>query len=175
MWKAVLVATTALAIAGSAIAGSSAVFAQQPAPGADATQRPDAAPHWRPSADDLSAILDGRIAELRTALKLTADQEKNWPAFEQAIRDNAKARRDRMAAGRDQPRPSDLIERLQRRADAMTGAAANLKRLAEAAKPLYDSLDEGQKNRFAFLIRSMGPHRMAFRGIEHDHRGPPGR
>jgi hypothetical protein len=174
MWKTVLAATTALTIAASA-----AVFAQQPPAAPEAAQRGDAAqaqaPRWRPSAEDLDAILDGRIAELKTTLKLTPEQEKNWPAFEQAIRDIAKARRDRMAAADTRPRSTDLIERMQRRADAMTGAAANLKRLAEAAKPLYDSLDEGQKHRFAFLIRTMGPHRFAFRGHEHDHRAPMGR
>jgi zinc resistance-associated protein len=170
MWKTVLAATTALVIA-----GSSAAFAQQLAAADDAAQRPDAAQQWRPSPEDLNAILDGRIAEFKTTLKLSAEQEKNWPAVEQAIRDIAKARRDRIAAGRDQPRPTDLIERLEHRADAMTGAAASLKRLAEAAKPLYQSLDDGQKHRLAFLIHTMGPHRMAFRGPEHDRRGPPGR
>jgi hypothetical protein len=172
MLKTVLAATTALTLAASA-----AVFAQQQPAAPEAAQRGDAAqaPRWRPSAEDLDAILDGRIAELKTTLKLTPEQEKNWPTFEQAIRDITKARRDRMAAAGTQPRATDLIERMQRRADAMTGAAANLKRLAEAAKPLYDSLDEGQKHRFAYLIRTMGPHRFAFRGPEHDRRAPMGR
>jgi len=109
---------------------------------------------------------------IRTALKLNADQEKSWPAFEQAVRDNAKARRDRMAAGRDHPRSGAPIDRMHRRADAMTAAAAGLKRLAAAARPLYQSLDDGQKHRFAYLVHTLGPHRMAFRGPEHDHRGP---
>jgi len=170
MRKRVLAATTVLVTMASSVA-----FAQQPAAGADAAQHSDAAPSWRPSPEDLSAILDGRIAELKTTLKLNAEQEKLWPAFEQAVRDNAKARRDHMSAGRDQPRSGDLIDRMQRRADAMTVAAASLKRLAEAARPLYQSLDEGQKHRFAFLMRTLGPHRMAFRGPEHDRRGLPGR
>jgi hypothetical protein len=175
MWKTVLAGTAALAIAGSSLA----VAQQAAAP--DTAQRPDAAQRWRPSADDMAAITDGRIAELKTALRLTPDQEKSWPAFEQAIRERAKEREARWAERRDRPRGGDLIERLERRADAMAGAGAGLKRLAEAAKPLYQSLDESQKHRFAFLIRHMGPHHMAFhgpdqdrRGPEHDRRGPAG-
>jgi len=176
MWKAVLAATTAVAIAGSSL-----VYAQERPAGSDAG-RPDAAQRWRPSAEDMNAMLDARIIGLKTALKLTPEQEKNWPAFEQTIRDLAKARQARMAARRDHPRDDpggiDLIERLEQRASAMTDAAANVKRLADAAKPLYLSLDEGQKHRFAFMIHALGPRRMAFsaghdRG-EHEHgRGGP--
>ncbi|MGA2127770.1 MAG: Spy/CpxP family protein refolding chaperone [Xanthobacteraceae bacterium] len=162
-----------------AMVATSTAFAAQPAAGDNAAQRPEATQRWRPSAEDLGAILDGRIAELKTALKLNADQEKNWPAFEQAVRDDAKARRDRIAAARDRiaaardrPRPGDPIDRMHRRADAMTAAAAGLERLAAAAGPLYQSLDDGQQRRFAHLIRTLGPHRVAFRGPQHDHRGP---
>jgi zinc resistance-associated protein len=42
---------------------------------------------------------------------------------------------------------------LRQGADAMTTRAANLKKLADAAEPLYKSLDEGQKHRFGMLLR----------------------
>jgi len=147
MWKTVLAGTAALAIAGSSFA-----LAQQP--NAPAAQ-------WRPSAEDISALTDARIAGLKAALKLTPDQEKNWPPVEQAIRDLAKARFDRMTARRDQPQPADAIERLRRRADAMTERAAGLKRLADASEPLYRSLDEAQKRRLAFMTRAFSG-RLAF-------------
>ena len=35
----------------------------------------------------------------------------------------------------------------------MTARAASLKKLADAAEPLYKSLDDGQKRRFAMLLR----------------------
>jgi len=41
-------------------------------------------------------------------------------------------------------------------ADAMTQRAANLKKLADASEPLYKSLDDAQKRRFAALIRMGG-------------------
>ena len=37
---------------------------------------------WRPSAEDISAFADARIAALKAGLRLTPDQDKNWPAFE---------------------------------------------------------------------------------------------
>ncbi len=38
----------------------------------------------------------------------------------------------------------------------MDARAASLKKLADAAEPLYKSLDEGQKHRFAMLLRTGG-------------------
>ncbi|MBI3705358.1 MAG: Spy/CpxP family protein refolding chaperone, partial [Rhizobiales bacterium] len=135
MWKTVLAGTAALAIAGSSL-----VYAQQGPGGPDRTQR------WHPSAEDISALGDARIAALHAGLKLTAEQEKNWPALESALRDFAKQRSERFAARASTDRPKDAVERLTLRADAMTQRGAALKKLAEAAGPLYKSLDEGQKN-----------------------------
>jgi len=125
---------------------------------------------WRPSPQDLSAFADARIAALHAGLQLNADQEKNWPAFEQALRDFSKLRIERLAA-RDQAQPqqpqsANPIERLQRRADTMTTRGTALKRIADAAAPLYQSLDDAQKHRFMMLARVMRPHerhRMAAR------------
>src|SRR4249919_722397 len=47
---------------------------------------------WQPSADDISAFTDARVAGLKAGLKLTPAQEKNCPIFEQAYRDLAKVR-----------------------------------------------------------------------------------
>ena len=51
---------------------------------------------FRASAEDVAAFTDARVAGLKAGLKLTAEQEKNWPAVETAIRDLAKDRGDRM-------------------------------------------------------------------------------
>ena len=158
MLKAVLAGMTALTILGSSLA-----FAQQTPPAAD-TQR------MQPTAEDLAALTDARIAALRAGLKLSAEQEKNWPAVEAAVRDLAKQRADRLAertaarearrtSGDRQPRP-DLVERLRRGADAMNGRAASLKKLADAVEPLYKSLDDGQKRRLNVLLRVGGGSQM---------------
>ena len=58
-------------------------------------------------------------------------------------------------------RGPDAIGRLRQGADAMTARAAGLKKLADAAEPLYKSLDDGQKRRFAMLLRMGGRSRPA--------------
>jgi hypothetical protein len=138
MWKTVAVAVTALAIA-----GGSMVYAKQ---------RGAAGEMHQISEQDRSAYTDARIAALKAGLKLTPEQEKNWPALETALRDQAKTRAERMAQRRAD-RPSDPIERLRQRAERMTQHGANLKQLADAAAPLYQSLDEAQKHRFKVLAR----------------------
>jgi zinc resistance-associated protein len=116
------------------------------------------------SPEDRAAFLDARIAALKAGLQLNADQEKNWAPLEAAMRDLAKERAARMAAWRerrednsDQASDMSPIDRLTRASERLTARAADLQKLAAAAKPLYDSLDDGQKRRFVVLFRgSMG-------------------
>lgn len=147
MWKPILVGTAALAIAGSSL-----VYAQQrfggPDRGPDRGMQ-DRVQSWTP--EDRAAFLDARIAALRAGLQLTPDQDKNWPAFETAIRDLIKNRRERFEAWHNQQPSTDPTERLKRRADALSSAGASLQRLADAQGPLYASLNDGQKRRFAML------------------------
>lgn len=162
MWKTVLAGTTALAIAGGTFA-----YAQQgPGP---------RGPHWRPSAEDIGAFADARIAALHAGLKLTPEQEKNWPAVDGALHDLAKQRAQRFAARADAGPPKDPLERLNRAADAMQAHGAALKKLAEAAGPLYQSLDDGQKHRLLVLARVLRPHE-GRGGMRHwgGERGPRG-
>ena len=153
MWKSVLAGIAALSISGAGVA-----FAQQ----SPQTPPCDAAQRWRPSAEDAAALTDARIAALRTGLKLSSDQEKHWPALETAIRNMAKQRLDareslRATRTADRPARPDAIARLRRGADAMSSRGNALKQLADAAEPLYKTLDEGQKHRFAMLLRMGGP------------------
>jgi len=168
MLKSVLAGTTALVIAGSAL-----VFAQQGpgGPGGPGAER------WRPSVEDRAAFSDARIAGLKAGLKLTAEQEKHWPALEKALRDRAKLRADRFAARASADKPKDPVERLKMRAERLTEAGASAKVIADAAAPLYASLDESQKKRFAVLARlgeggRQGMHRHHHRG---HHGGGPDR
>ncbi len=169
MWKTVLAGSTALAIAGATLA-----YAQQGPAGREF------APRWRPSAEDISAFGDARIAALHAGLKLTAEQEKNWPAVEGAMRDLAKQRSERFAARASADRPKNPVERLNLRAEAMTQRGAALKKLADAAGPLYKSLDEGQQHRFVMLAKlgghrgkhEHGPRGWMHRGHDGSQRGP---
>jgi zinc resistance-associated protein len=176
MWKSVLAGTAALAIAGGSL-----VYAQQgPSPGG-----PDRGhgrgSHWKMSAEDIGAFADARIAAVHAGLKLSAEQEKNWPAVESALRELGKQRSERFAARASADKPKDPIERLNFRADTMTQRGATLKKLADAAAPLYKSLDEGQKQRFVMLARLDGHRSDGERGGHGSrgmggwfHRGPEG-
>jgi LTXXQ motif family protein len=144
-------------VAALALAGSTAVYAQH--------RHGDWHEGWRHgharlSPEDRQAFIDARIAAVKAGLKLTPDQEKMWPAVESAVRDFAKARIDRANAAADQkPQQDDPVARLRERADRMAATAAGLKRIADAADPLYKTLDEGQKRRLAILTRMGGHHR----------------
>jgi hypothetical protein len=174
MLKTVLAGTTALVIAGTALA-----YAH---PGQGKGNR---AQGWRPSAQDITAFGDARIAALKAGLALNADQEKLWPPVESAMRDLAKQRAGRVAARDQAAKPTNPIERLDRSADAMQTRGAALKKLAEAAGPLYTSLDDAQKRRFMVLARLgvrsgyghrswRGRHDGRGRGDRQHHRGPRG-
>jgi hypothetical protein len=147
IWKTVLATSTALAIAGSSLA-----YAQQ---GADQGKRAEAH-RWRPSAEDVTAYGDARIAALKAGLKLTAEQEKLWPPLEKAMRDMAKQRSDRFAARASAERPKDPVARLKLRAERMEQTGASLKAVADAAAPLYASLDDAQKKRFRVMAHFEG-------------------
>src|ERR1700754_4983275 len=138
-------------IAALAIAGSTAVYAQH---------RPWFHHHERMNPEDRAAFTDARIAAVKAGLKLTADQEKLWPPVEAAVRDFAKLRLDRanarMNAQHDDAQKPDPVTRLRDRADTMAATAAAMKKIADAADPLYKTLDDGQKRRLAILTRMEG-------------------
>jgi hypothetical protein len=159
MWKPVVVVTAALAIAGSSI-----VYAQQRFGQSDGYRDGPRFEHRHHlSPEDRAAFVDARIAALKAGLELTPDQAKNWPAFEQALRDMAKLRSERRAAreAREQnpsQAPAAPLDRLAQRADNMAKASAILKRIAETGQPLYMSLDDAQKGRFEKLARMLRHH-----------------
>jgi hypothetical protein len=112
----------------------------------------------RPSAAALNSLTDARVGMIKAALQLTPDQEKYWPALEEAIRARAKgrqARMERVAELRDNSpmetlRERNPVELMQRRAEALNQRAADLKKEADAWEPLYKTLSQDQKKRMAF-------------------------
>jgi len=129
-----------------------------------------------PSAADMNAMTDARVGIIKAALQLTPDQEKYWPAVEEAIRTrmkNRQARLERVAELRDSSSPMEAIgernpvEFMQRRAEALSQRAADLKKVADAWEPLYKTLTPDQKKRMAFAtyaamrgVRDAIEHRM---------------
>ena len=171
MKKILLAGAAALAIAGSTVA-----YAQH---------RPWFHEHMQMSPEDRAAFTDARIAAVKAGLKLTPDQEKLWPPVEAAVRDFAKLRIDRANArmnadrdSQDSQKLTDPVTRLRERADSMAASAAAMKRIADAADPLYKTLDDGQKRRLAILTRMGGRfgggwrHHGFERGMDRDRGGP---
>jgi hypothetical protein len=112
-----------------------------------------------PSAADLNSLTDARVAMIKATLQLTPDQEKYWPAVEDAIRARAKnrvARLERVAELRDNGPMDALHERnpvelMQRRAESLSRRASDLKKVADAWEPLYKTLSQDQKKRMVFV------------------------
>ena len=143
MWKTVLAGTTVLAIAGASLA-----YAQQ-GPGAQG-----GAQRWKPTAADVTAFGDARIAAIHAGLKLSAEQEKNWPAVESALRDLAKQRSEAFAARASANRPTDPLERLSLRAKTMQERGAALEKLGDGRQA---ALPEPRRRPEAPLDRARAP------------------
>lgn len=142
---------TIAAVAVLAVAGSSAVYAQR-------SWLSDHMHHMRMSPEDRAAFADAKIAAVHAGLELNADQERLWPPVESAVRDLVRIRLDRANArmrsdGNAQApqNADDPVARLRGRADTMAATAEAMKKIADAADPLYKTLDDGQKRRLAFL------------------------
>ncbi|OKO73963.1 hypothetical protein AC628_23365 [Bradyrhizobium sp. NAS96.2] len=112
-----------------------------------------------PSAADLKSLTDMRVGVVKAALQLTPDQEKYWPAIEDAIRTRAKNRQARLEriAELHENGPMDglhegnPVELMQRRADRLIQRGTDLKKLSDAWEPLYKTLSDDQKRRMAFV------------------------
>lgn len=100
--------------------------------------------------------VEGRIAYLKTELKISDAQAQDWDKVANVMRENAKALvqlRDEARANRDKPQTAiqrlDWIERMsQARAKAITG-------FADAFKPLYDRMSDDQRKAADALLE---PH-----------------
>ena len=112
---------------------------------------------------DVAAVTDARVNVIKSTLQLTPDQEKLWSPVEDAIRARARDRQTRLAnlqkeadelRGKSRVeilRDRNPIEFLNKRADALEQKATDLKKLAEAWQPLYQTLTPDQRRRMGFL------------------------
>jgi hypothetical protein len=150
MKRTLILLTAAAMVAGSAPTA--------PVVARDRPDRTELAPN------QIAAQVDARIARIKADLRLTAEQEKNWSAFESALRDIDKKQVDRQIAQRAersaQKGPIDVIELMRKDAEFMSARAVDQKALADAAQPLYASLDDQQKRRLAdeLVRRSRAEH-----------------
>jgi hypothetical protein len=140
--------------------------------------------HW---AADHEAMLDAKLAGLKAGLRLTPDQDKLWPPLETAIRDAAKLRTEQMKSMVErmhkmhetmaQGAPDEVVspvDRLEAMGRGMSARGAAIGKVAEAAKPLYASLDDSQKRRFVMLGQELFMMGRGHRGAPMMHEGMMG-
>jgi hypothetical protein len=134
----------------------------------------------RMSDQDRQAMFEARLAALRAGLMLTPEQEKLWPAVESAVREGYKERQDRRMKMQKEGAAASPIDRMRRMGEMASARGAAMTRFANAAGPLYDSLNDDQKRRLTMLgglggrgmgMQGMGMHGMGGRGMGMEGRG----
>ncbi|MDB5605039.1 MAG: hypothetical protein JWP25_1939 [Bradyrhizobium sp.] len=107
------------------------------------------------SAEQIVANSDANIDRIKTELNLTPEQEKNWTAFNSAMHylghNGADRLNLRIARAKRDP-PDDIIEQMRNEAQFLNDRAVDQRNVADAAEPLFASLDDKQK---AIFIEEM--------------------
>ncbi|ABE38159.1 Spy/CpxP family protein refolding chaperone [Rhodopseudomonas palustris] len=104
------------------------------------------------TASQLTDQAAARVAQLKADLRLTPDQDKNWSGVQAELVNvwtkQGENRQSWRNARANQAGSVDLIEQMRKDGDDRIERGNDLKRLADAAQPLYASLDDQQKRRF---------------------------
>jgi hypothetical protein len=104
----------------------------------------------------MAGHVEGRLAFLKTEIKITDAQLPLWNIFAQAVRDNAKAMEDMMHGGMmGAGQPIKLPDKLAMREKMMTAHLEALRKLKTAVDPLYAALSDEQKKTADELV--LGP------------------
>jgi hypothetical protein len=109
-----------------------------------------AAPTAEPqlTAEQIVANSDAYIDRIKAELKLTPEQEKNWTAFNSAMHylgHNGADRLNLRIARAQRDPPDDIIEQMRNEAQFLNDRAVDQRNVADAAEPLFASLDARQK------------------------------
>lgn len=103
------------------------------------------------TAEQIVANSDSYIERIKTELNLTPDQEKHWFGFSSAMHylghNGAERLNLRIARAKRDP-PDDIIEQMRNESQFLIDRAADQRNVADAAEPLYSSLDDKQKQVF---------------------------
>ena len=103
------------------------------------------------TAEQIVANSDANIDRIKTELKLTPEQEKHWAGFNSAMHylghNGADRLNLRVARAKRDP-PDDIIEQMRNEAQFLNDRAVDQRNVADAAEPLFASLDAKQKARF---------------------------
>jgi hypothetical protein len=103
------------------------------------------------TAEQIVANSDANIERIKNELHLTPEQEKDWPGFSSAMHylghNGADRLNLRIARAKRDP-PDDIIEQMRNEAQFLVDRAQDQRSVADAAEPLFTSLDDKQKQVF---------------------------
>jgi hypothetical protein len=100
------------------------------------------------TAEQIVANSDAYIERIKTELQLTPEQEKNWTAFNSAMHylgHNGADRLNLRIARAQRDPPDDIIEQMRNEAQFLNDRAVDQRNVADAAEPLFASLNDKQK------------------------------
>jgi hypothetical protein len=107
------------------------------------------------TAEQIVTNSDANIERIKKSLDLTPEQEKNWAGFNSAMHylghNGADRLNLRIARAKRDP-PDDIIEQMRNEAQFLNDRAVDQRNVADAAEPLFASLDAKQK---AIFIQEM--------------------
>jgi LTXXQ motif family protein len=107
------------------------------------------------TAEQIVANSDANIERIKKQLNLTPEQEKHWAGFNSAMHylghNGADRLNLRIARAKRDP-PDDIIEQMRNEAQFLNDRALDQRNVADAAEPLFASLDDKQK---AVFIQEM--------------------
>jgi len=108
--------------------------------------------------------VEQRISTLKTALKITPDQEGKWNAVASAMRDNASMMEKVIKEKRDKMASMNAVEDLKTYEDITKAHLDGLKNLSSAFKSLYDTMTPEQKKNADKVFDSYGPPKSGQQG-----------
>jgi len=107
------------------------------------------------TAEQIVANSDANIERIKKQLNLAPEQEKHWTGFNSAMHylghNGADRLNLRIARAKRDP-PDDIIEQMRNEAQFLNDRALDQRNVADAAEPLFASLDDKQK---AVFIQEM--------------------
>src|SRR4051812_8861149 len=107
------------------------------------------------TAEQIVSNSDANIERIKKELNLTPEQEKHWAGFNSAMHylghNGADRLNLRIARAKRDP-PDDIIEQMRNEAQFLNDRAVDQRNVADAAEPLFTSLDDKQK---AVFIQEM--------------------
>jgi hypothetical protein len=93
----------------------------------------------------MSSNVEGRVASLKTELKITETQEPQWSHFADALRATAKSMNGMFELMRQYGGAATLPSRLDRQEKLLSAHLSAVQTLKDALGPLYSALTDDQK------------------------------